>query len=110
MPKYYVFDLSREGFDDGNGKLVSLGKHLDYIADYMGSWDCCGELEETSYHRMKEEVAEMWPSDHVAVVEEDAIRVVYISDTRTPQQKNEDRQRKQASKPKPKSSQSEMSF
>ncbi|MEZ9708716.1 hypothetical protein AB4254_08595 [Vibrio breoganii] len=79
MFKYFVFVLSREGFDDGNGNLVSLGDHLEYLKNEGGSWDMDASLEATDYQSMKTEVRNSFPNARIAVVDESQMRVVYIS-------------------------------
>jgi len=75
MPDYLLFDGDRKGFDDGEGNMVSLGKHLDYLASYGGTPDMMDSLEDMSYQQMKMEV--MKRNENIFVVDESELRVVY---------------------------------
>lgn len=77
MANYLLFDATRKGFDDGDGNMVSLGKHLDYVNDYNGTPENFDTLEDLSFNQMKFETGRM--SQHIFVVEEERMRVVFIA-------------------------------
>lgn len=77
MASYLLFDATRDGFDDGNGKMVPLGDHLDYVDNYLGTPENFDVLENISFAQMKFETGKM--NQHIFVVDEEQMRVVYIA-------------------------------
>jgi len=72
--RYYLFDGSREGFDDGEGGSVTLGEHLDYIFSYSGTPDCYDVYEGSEFQVKKYAREQNFPVYIVCTTQE---RVVY---------------------------------
>ena len=73
---FLFFNADRDGFDDGEGNLVSLGDHLDYLANQGGTPDCWSSTETESLAKAKLEAMES--GLHLYIVCEYKHRVVGI--------------------------------
>jgi hypothetical protein len=71
---YLLFNASRDDFDDGQGNEVSLGEHLDYLANAGGTPDCWSSVEGNSRVDALNKARES--GLHLYIVDESMLRVV----------------------------------
>jgi len=74
MNEYLFFNGTNEGFDDGEGNMVSLGEHLDYLDEWGGTPDCYWSFTGSYVGAKAEALAEGFP---VCIVDATTNRVVY---------------------------------
>lgn len=73
---YLLFNADREGFDDGEGNLVSLGEHLEYVDNYCGTPDCWSSVDTDSRNKAMLEAKDS--GLHLYVVDGYSYRVVGV--------------------------------
>ena len=74
--EYLLFDARREGFDDGEGNMVSLGDHLHYVDTQGGTPDNFDTIEAASASQARGLAKRKNSSMHMFVVDTETMKVV----------------------------------